>query len=707
MLTRRDFLKITGGSTIVWYAATRAGMGPASRGRDTRRHARFRVDRQVRHAAADPAGDAAGRTSSRTRRQADRLLRDLDEAVLATDPSGGMPPTTVWGYGPSLREQTRAPRPQRSVAHDRGQMEPPGPRASGSTSSSTQDGAFLPHLLPVDPTLHWANPPGGDRRARDMRPTFDATPGPYTGPVPIVTHVHGAAGVGDESDGYAEAWYLPDANDIPTATRPRAPGTTSSRARPSKFGVDLGAGFATFQYPNDQRASTIWYHDHALGMTRLNVYAGPGRFFLVRGGPGGRGRARQPRSGRRPCFPGPAPERRGHVPVQQDLLRDPDRDPGPVVQRRRLAVLPGHARLLRRHRAGRTSPRRDISPIWNPEFFGDTIMVNGNTWPFQTVEQRRYRFRFLNGCHSRFLILDFDDIPGVEVWQIGNEGGFLAAPVNLTDANGNRLLMGPAERADLIVDFTNVPVGEHVLGTSAPTSRSAAGAGRRLRAGGPGDHRPGDAFRVVPARRTDPTTPPQFLQLPPIARSPAARSAARPARERCRRTSRTRRPRRGWARWRRSEPASARWTTMRWEDAVTENPARARPRSGSSTTRPPTPIPMHIHEVALPGGEPAGRSSSTRSETTVRVGRRRARHRRRPSRGRRGWKDTVDRLPRPGHSRADAVRARRSVRLALPHRRARGQRDDAALPDRAGPARPTHLVPIRIVVRPAVIAGPR
>ena len=59
-------------------------------------------------------------------------------------------------------------------------------------------------------------------------------------------------------------------------------------------------------------------------------------------------------------------------------------------------------------------------------------MVNGNTWPFLNVEQRRYRFRFLNGCQSRFLILDFNQIPGVEVWQIGNEGGFLAAPVNVT-----------------------------------------------------------------------------------------------------------------------------------------------------------------------------------------------------------------------------------------------------------------------------------
>ena len=64
-------------------------------------------------------------------------------------------------------------------------------------------------------------------------------------------------------------------------------------------------------------------------------------------------------------------------------------------------------------------------------------MVNGNTWPFLTVEQRRYRFRFLNGCDARFLILDFDNIPGVQVWKIGNEGGFLRAPVDMTTVNGN------------------------------------------------------------------------------------------------------------------------------------------------------------------------------------------------------------------------------------------------------------------------------
>ena len=113
-------------------------------------------------------------------------------------------------------------------------------------------------------------------------------------------------------------------------------------------------------------------------------------------------------------------------------------------------------------------PDGPFSPIWNPEFFGNAIIANGNTWPFLEVEQRRYRFRLLNGCQSRFLILDFSSIPGVEVWAIGNEGGFLAAPVNLTAGHGNRLLMGLAERADVIVDFTKVPAGSHVLANVGP-----------------------------------------------------------------------------------------------------------------------------------------------------------------------------------------------------------------------------------------------
>ena len=149
-------------------------------------------------------------------------------------------------------------------------------------------------------------------------------------------------------------------------------------------------------------------------------------------------------------------------------------------------------------------------------------MVNGNTWPFLAVEQRRYRFRFLNGCQSRFLILDFGGIPGVEAWQIGNEGGFLAAPVDVTADHGNRLLMGLAERADVIVDFTTVPVGNHVLGNVGPDEPFGGGI--------PGDDFPvadpattGQImqFNVVPAVGADTSTPPRFLRLPAIAPLPA------------------------------------------------------------------------------------------------------------------------------------------------------------------------------------------
>jgi spore coat protein A, manganese oxidase len=162
-----------------------------------------------------------------------------------------------------------------------------------------------------------------------------------------------------------------------------------------------------------------------------------------------------------------------------------------------------------------------FSPIWNPEFFGNCIMVNGNTWPTLSVERRRYRFRFLNGCQSRFLILDFSNVPGVEVWQIGNEGGFLAAPVNITAGFRNRLLMTLAERADVIVDFTNVPTGAYVLGNLGPDEPFGGGV--------PGvDFPTADAlttgqvmqFVVGPAVGPDPTTPPAFLGLPPIAPLP-------------------------------------------------------------------------------------------------------------------------------------------------------------------------------------------
>jgi FtsP/CotA-like multicopper oxidase with cupredoxin domain len=156
------------------------------------------------------------------------------------------------------------------------------------------------------------------------------------------------------------------------------------------------------------------------------------------------------------------------------------------------------------------------------------VVVNGATWPYLDVEQRRYRFRFLNGCQSRFLILDFGDMPGVEVWQIGNEGGFLAAPVNITADHGNRLLLGLAERADVIVDFANVRPGAYVLGNVGPDEPFGGGE--------PGeDFEPADEdttgqvmqFRVRRLMGADRTTPPRFLVLPAIEPLPSE-SVTRP-----------------------------------------------------------------------------------------------------------------------------------------------------------------------------------
>ena len=132
------------------------------------------------------------------------------------------------------------------------------------------------------------------------------------------------------------------------------------------------------------------------------------------------------------------------------------------------------------------------------------------------VEQRRYRLRFLNGCQSRFLILDFSQIPGAG--QIGNEGGFLAAPVNLTATNGNRLLLGLAERADLIVDFTNACRQPRAGQRRADEPFGGGTPGVDFDPADPGSTGQVLQFRVVPAVAADLTTPPQFLVLPTMTR---------------------------------------------------------------------------------------------------------------------------------------------------------------------------------------------
>jgi spore coat protein A, manganese oxidase len=567
-------------------------------------------------------------------------MRQLAQQILPA----GLPATTVWGYGavtsasrrglllhhaPSLTIESQWKRPV---------------RIKWINELKDGNGDFLPHLLPVDPTLHWANPPGGTA-GRDMRPTFDSTPGRYTGPVPIVTHLHGAAGVGDESDGYAEAWFLPAAGNIPAgfATEGTWYDFFAGKAA-SKFGVTWGPGFAIFQYPNNQRASTLWYHDHALGMTRLNVYAGPAGFYLVRGGPDGDAAVLDRRTNTTAVLPGPAPNENDMFPSNKTYYELPI-----AVQDRSFnadgSLFYPDSRVFFDGYTGPYIPTTDVSPIWNPEFFGNMLMVNGNTWPFQTVEQRRYRLRFLNGCQSRFLILDFGNIPGVEVWQIGNEGGFLAAPVNLTADNGNRLLMGLAERADLIVDFTNVPLGEHVLGNVGPDEPFGGGVpGVDFPVADPASTGQVLQFRVVPAVAADPTTPPQFLVLPAITRLTGGTTRPLALLEAA--SAFTDGPAEALLGTVVGDPntAPAAAEAKGWMEPVSENPAVGATEVWEYYNATEDAHPMHVHEVAF---QVVNRQAIVVNETsgTVRVQVDAASAPTPPEAWENGWKDTVVAYP--------------------------------------------------------------
>ena len=421
-----------------------------------------------------------------------------------------------------------------------------------------------------------------------MRPTFTSTPGPYTGPVPIVTHLHGAAGVGDDSDGYAEAWYLPAASNIPAgyATEGTWYDFFAGKAA-SKYGVAWGPGFATFQYPNDQRESTLWYHDHTLGMTRLNVYAGPAGFFLVRGGPEGDKAVRDSRTNTTAVLPSPAPNENDMFPPNKTYFEIPI-----AVQDRSFntngSLFYPDTRAFFDGYAGPYIPETEVSPIWNPEFFGNMIMVNGNTWPFQTVQQRRYRLRFLNGCQSRFLILDFSNIPGVEVWQIGNEGGFLDRAGQPHRHQRQPAAAGPgrAGRPDRGLHQRpgrQLRAGQRGPGRAVRRRRPGRGLpGRRSR-----QHRPGHA---VPGGAGGGGRPDHPAAVPgPAGHHPPQRRhdpAAGPAGAG---VGVHRRAGRGTAGHRRRWTGNGTLIAKKWMDEVTENPRSAPPRSGSTTTPPPTP----------------------------------------------------------------------------------------------------------------------
>jgi FtsP/CotA-like multicopper oxidase with cupredoxin domain len=295
-------------------------------------------------------------------------------------PYGGK--TLVWGYnnsypGPTVEARTGTAFPASYVNN----LNNPGLLAN----------------LPIDQTLHWADPLGCD-----MDPSCDRQR--YTGPVPVVTHLHGGE-VPSAFDGSPESWFTPG------------------------LGIK-GPGFVTasYTYPNRQEAATLWYHDHTLGITRLNVYAGLAGFYLLRDP------AREPAN-----LPAGSYEREI---VFQDRMFDTNGQ----------LLYPGNNDSYSSH------------PFWVSMFMGDVSVVNGKAWPYVNVEPRRYRFRLLNGSNSRIYTLQLQTTGGQAgpvFWQIGTDGGLLNTPVQVS-----QITLAPGERADVIVDFTGKKGTSYILKNS-------------------------------------------------------------------------------------------------------------------------------------------------------------------------------------------------------------------------------------------------
>jgi spore coat protein A len=303
-------------------------------------------------------------------------LSEFTEQVLPSNfkagPYGGK--TLVWGYSGSY--------PGPTIVAKRGVP------FQVTWVNNLVNPALLPYL-PIDQTLHWADPLGCGRTACAGKT--------YTGPVPIVTHLHGGE-VPSAFDGNPEAWYTP--------------------------GLSIkGKGFvtSTYVYPNGQEATTLWYHDHALGITRLTVYAGLAGFYLLR-----------------------------------DAANEPSNLPAGTYEREIVIqdrVFDTNGQLF----YPKTSSSRSSHPFWIDNFQGDTIVVNGKAWPYLNVEPRRYRLRLLNGSNSRIYTLQLQTASGAAgpaFWQIGTDGGLLDKPIQVT-----QLTIAPAERADVIVDFGGIASG--------------------------------------------------------------------------------------------------------------------------------------------------------------------------------------------------------------------------------------------------------
>jgi spore coat protein A len=341
--------------------------------------------------------------------------------------------TKIWGYG----DDDFVSWPGRTLSITRN---------SDTTKVRWNNELPYGHLLPVDTNLHWCYSLHPDPNANnvDYRQYTIKDNG-----VPIVTHLHGGH-TAFEFDGNPEYFYTPDYDIV----------------GPSWYREGLNGVVKDFEYDNNVQAGTLWYHDHALGITRLNVYAGLAGFYFVRdtldtglpGNPLGLpafpyelAYAIQDRMFTKngdlfyPAFPGD-PFYEGFI-IDEGAALPPDLFP----------------------RGG---------PTALAEFFGDHMVVNGKIWPKENVEPRKYRLRLLNGSDSRFMVIRFraaasltaTDLDGaggpIDFHVIGSDQG-LASSARMVDT----LVFEPGSRYDIVFDFSTL-AGKRIimenLGWDAP-----------------------------------------------------------------------------------------------------------------------------------------------------------------------------------------------------------------------------------------------
>lgn len=314
-------------------------------------------------------------------------------------------------------------------------------------------GPLLQKFLTTDLSFQWANPLNWPQFAQGFD-TYDpviypfgtglpqGNPAIYEGPQPMVPHLHGSESP-SFADGDPSSWFTPELKIV-------------------------GSTYVTnkYVYPNTQPATTLWYHDHVLGETRLNIFAGLVGMYFIRG---------EPETSVNPPLP------QGNYEIELAIA---DRQFDTYGQ----LFFPDGNPLT----AGLNGPpgNPDINPYAIPEFFGDVITVNGKSWPYFEVEPRRYRFRVLNASNARMysLYLTSTTGPTPNIWQIGTDGGLLDTPVNInsfvpytynpsnmcTPQNlgpvftDPRLFLAPAERADIIIDFTGYEGQSLTLNNDCP-----------------------------------------------------------------------------------------------------------------------------------------------------------------------------------------------------------------------------------------------